>query len=111
MDRRRRRWAGDRESGGFSFLPDQDGKILIRKNRADYPAGKDRPAFSHTDLMIVYKESGEAKLRAIYFDMGGSRHPLHCRAIGPMGNSVQFVSREFSPDLSQGRSGQPGAEV
>src|SRR6266852_7241522 len=53
-------------SGGFSFLPDQDGKILIRKNRANYPASKDRPAFSHTDLMIVYKESAEAKLRAIY---------------------------------------------
>ena len=24
-------------SGGFSFLPDQNGTILVRKNRADYP--------------------------------------------------------------------------
>jgi len=81
-------------NGGFSFLPDQDGKILIRKNRADYPAGKDRPAFSHTDLMIVYKESGDAKLRAIYFDM--EDHVIHY-TVEPSadGNSVQFVSENF----------------
>lgn len=93
-------WAGEggggpgQGSGGFSFLPDQDGKILIRKNRADYPATKDHPAFSHTDLMIVYEESGEAKLRAIYFDM--EDHVIHY-AIEPSadGNSVQFVSENF----------------
>ena len=81
-------------NGGFSFLPDQDGKILIRKNRADYPAGKDRPAFSHTDLMIVYKESPEAQLRAIYFDM--EDHVIHY-TVEPSadGNSVQFVSENF----------------
>src|SRR6202043_3487814 len=62
-------------SGGFSFLPDQGGKILVRKNRADYAATKDRPAFSHTDLMIVYNEQGETKLRAIYFDM--EDHVIH----------------------------------
>ena len=81
-------------SGGFSFLPDQDGKILIRKNRANYPASKDRPAFSHTDLMIVYKEPAEAKLRAIYFDM--EDHVIHY-TVEPSadGNSVQFVSENF----------------
>src|ERR1700758_4279985 len=62
-------------SGGFSFLPDQQGKILVRKNRADYPATKDRPAFSHTDLMFLYRESGESKLRAIYFDV--EDHVIH----------------------------------
>jgi hypothetical protein len=81
-------------SGGFSFLPDQGGKILIRKNRADYPASKDRPAFSHTDLMIVYKEPGETKLRAIYFDM--EDHVIHY-TLEPSadGNSAQFVSDNF----------------
>ena len=93
-------WTGDggggpgQGSGRFSFLPDQDGKILIRKNRADYPASKDRPAFSHTDLMIVYKEAPEAKLRAIYFDM--EDHVIHY-TVEPSGdgNSVQFVSENF----------------
>jgi hypothetical protein len=81
-------------TGGFSFLPDQDGKILIRKNLAGYPAAKDRPAFSHTDLMIVYKETGESKLRAIYFDV--EDHVIHY-AVEPEadGNSVQFVSENF----------------
>jgi hypothetical protein len=81
-------------TGGFSFLPDQDGKILVRKNRADYPASKDRPAFSHTDLMIVYVEPGEAKLRAIYFDM--EDHVIHYTVEPSIdGYSVQFVSDNF----------------
>src|SRR3984893_8238354 len=81
-------------SGGFSFLPDQGGKILMRKNRADYPATKDRPAFSHTDLMIVYNEPGETKLRAIYFDT--EDHVIHY-AVEPStdGNSVRFVSDNY----------------
>jgi hypothetical protein len=81
-------------SGGFSFLPDQQGTIVIRKNRADYPATKDRPAVSHTDLMMVYKESGETKLRAIYFDM--EDHVIHY-TVEPStdGTSVQFVSENF----------------
>src|SRR5208282_1325944 len=38
--------------GGFSFLPDQGGRILMRKNYANYPATKDKAAYSHTDLTI-----------------------------------------------------------
>jgi hypothetical protein len=81
-------------SGGFSFLPDQDGKILIRKNRAEYPAAKDRAASSHTDLMIVYKEEGESKLRAIYFDT--EDHVIHY-TVEPSadGNSVEFLSKNY----------------
>jgi hypothetical protein len=81
-------------SGGFSFLPDQDGKILIRKNRADYPATKARPAFSHTDLMIVYKEDADSKLRAIYFDT--EDHVIHYTVEpSPDGASVQFLSKNY----------------
>lgn len=87
-------WVGEGDggpgqgSGGFSFLPDQDGKILIRKNLANYPATKDKPAYSHSDLMIIYYE---AALRAIYFDDEG--HTIHY-AVEPSadGNSVQFLS-------------------
>jgi hypothetical protein len=79
-------------SGGFSFLPDQNGTILARKNRADYPASKDRPAFSHTDLMIVYKDDG--KLRAIYFDV--EDHVIHYD-VEPSGDgkSVRFLSANY----------------
>jgi hypothetical protein len=78
-------------AGGFSFLPDQDGRILIRKNYANYPATKAKPAYSHTDLTIIYQDTGESKLRAIYFDNEG--HTIHY-VVAPAadGNSVQFVS-------------------
>ena len=81
-------------SGGFSFSPDQGRTILVRKNRADYPATPDRPAFSHTDLMYVYKEPGETKLRAIYFDT--EDHVIHY-TVEPSadGSSVQFVSENY----------------
>ena len=58
-------------SGSFSFHPDLQGKVLVRKNRAEYPATKDRAASVHDDLMIVYHDAPEAPLRAIYFDSEG----------------------------------------
>jgi hypothetical protein len=78
-------------AGEFSFLPDLEKNVLVRKNRADYPATKERPAFSHTDLLIVYREPGAVKLRAIYFDSEG--HVIHY-AVDPSadGNAVQFLS-------------------
>jgi hypothetical protein len=79
-------------AGGFSFLPDQDGKILIRKNRAEYPAANGRPAYSHTDLMIVYQE--DAQLRAIYFDT--EDHVIHYTVEpSPDGDTVRFVSANY----------------
>src|SRR5260370_19618964 len=77
-------------SGSFSFLPDLDQKILVRKNRSDYPATKDRPAFTHTDLMMIYRESGAVKLRAIYFDT--EEHVIHY-TVEPSsdGQAVQFI--------------------
>jgi len=55
------------EAGGsFSFSFDLEEKILVRRNRADYPATKEKPAYSHTDLMVIYKEGPVT--RAIYFD-------------------------------------------
>lgn len=60
-------------TGSFSFSFDLEGKILIRRNRADYRATKDKPAYSHTDLMVIYQEPEGA--RAIYFDNEG--HVIH----------------------------------
>jgi len=62
-------------SGGFSFALDLQGKVLVRKNHADYPATKDHPAFSHEDLTVIYHEDGASPARAIYFDNEG--HVIH----------------------------------
>src|ERR1700736_3539040 len=58
-------------AGEFSFHKDLDGKVAVRKNFAEYPAAKNRPALRHDDLMIVYPDSSSGALRAIYFDNDG----------------------------------------
>jgi hypothetical protein len=55
-------------SGEFSFLPDLQGKVLVRKNRAEYPAVANRPAFVHEDLLVVYRGANGKRAHAMYFD-------------------------------------------
>jgi hypothetical protein len=57
--------------GQFSLTPDLQGKILVRKNRADYPAAGGRPALHHEDLMIIYPTEDGKEHKAIYFDSEG----------------------------------------
>jgi hypothetical protein len=68
--------------GGSKFYLDLQDRILVRTNFSGFPATKDRPAFSHNDLMIIYQESDTT--RAIYFDNEG--HVIH-------------YSAEFSKDM------------
>ena len=44
-------------TGGFSFAPDLQRAIVVRKSYAEYPATKDRPTYRHDDLMVIYKDS------------------------------------------------------
>lgn len=60
--------AGGDGSGRFTFEPDLDGHVLVRRNVADVPAAKDRPAARHTDLMVVYRNANGSGFRASYFD-------------------------------------------
>ncbi len=57
--------------GTFSFRFDLQGKILVRKNRLEFPATPQRAAFTHEDLLIVYCDAGATPHRAIYFDSEG----------------------------------------
>jgi hypothetical protein len=57
-------------TGKFSFTPDLQGKVLIRKSYAEYPAAQGRPASRHDDLMVVYREESSG-WRAMYFDNEG----------------------------------------
>ena len=91
------RWVGEGEggpgegTGWFSFTPDVQEQVLVRKNHADYPATADRPAFSHDDLMIIYRDSPAKELRAIYFDNEG--HVIHYTVtVLEGGRTIQFLS-------------------
>ena len=78
-------------TGGFTFLPDLQNHILVRKNHAAYPATKDRPAVTHDDLMVVYRDSDNAPPRAVYFDSEG--HVIHYSVtVSADHKTIEFVS-------------------
>jgi hypothetical protein len=85
------------EAAGYStFEPDLQGKIFVRHNHASYPATKDRPAFDHDDLMIVYRPAPGQPMRAIYFD--NEDHVIHYGVeVSPDGNRIVFVSDAGEP--------------
>jgi hypothetical protein len=62
---------GQPAAGGFSFTFELQGKVLIRRNFAEYAATSERPAFRHDDLMVVYQDQDGNGLRASYFDSEG----------------------------------------
>jgi hypothetical protein len=67
-------WVGEGEgepgkaSGQFTFLTELDGKVLVRKHRAEVPAAGGRPAQKHEDLLIVYRGADGKRTKAILFD-------------------------------------------
>jgi len=78
-------------SGEFSFSWDLQKMVLVRHNFAEYPATKDKPAYRHDDLMVIYKDDS-GKLRADYWDNEG--HVIHYAVEQPGPDAVQFVSNE-----------------
>jgi hypothetical protein len=58
-------------TGSFSFNRDLQGKVLIRRSFAEYPAAEGKPASRHNDLTIVYRDEVSGRLRATYYDNEG----------------------------------------
>lgn len=75
-------------AGGFSFAPEAGGKVLVRRNIADYPAQGGRPAQHHEDLMVIYPR-GE-QIRADYWDSEGQT--IHYEVTFPKPGEVVFLS-------------------
>lgn len=77
-------WVGEdtggpgKGSGKISFRLDLEDKVIVRKNRAEYPAAPGRPAATHEDLMVIYRAEGGNPTKAIYFDNEG--HVIHYTA-------------------------------
>ena len=76
-------------TGSFTLLPDLQGKVLVRKSFAEYPAANGRPASRHDDLMIVYRAEGSGDLRATYYDSEGHVIAYMVKAVE---GGVAFVS-------------------
>lgn len=54
--------------GTFSFKPELDQNILVRKSHSEYPETASKPKVIHDDLMIVYMDQTGNPTKAIYFD-------------------------------------------
>ncbi|MBI1746077.1 MAG: hypothetical protein HYR55_05750 [Acidobacteria bacterium] len=78
-------------SGAFSFAWSLDGKIMVRKNRADYPAGQGKPTLTHEDLMIIYPDQTGKGMPAIYFDNEGHVINYNTESNGDA-RSLTFIS-------------------
>jgi hypothetical protein len=96
------KWVGEgsseaRHGGGFaSFEKDLQGKAIVRRNHAEYPAAQGRPAYVHDDLMIIYVDPGSKGIRAFYTDNEG--HVIHYTVrISADGNTVTFLGDSEPP--------------
>lgn len=93
-------------TGAFSFARDLQGKVVVRRNHADYPAAGKREAFAHDDLMVFQAEA--ERLRAHYFDSEG-HHVEYSVALDGAARRLVLVSAatpgqprfRLSYDLSQ----------
>jgi hypothetical protein len=82
-------------TGKFSFKFELQDQTFIRKNSANYPATKERPAYSHEDLMVIYREQPSGTFRADYYDSEG--HVIRYTVTAPDAKTVQFVSDASAP--------------
>lgn len=76
--------------GYFSFKPDLDNNILVRKSHSEYPAQKDKPLIVHDDLLIIYSDSSGNPGKAIYFDNEG--HVINYSVTFPNDRDIVFTS-------------------
>ncbi len=72
---------GAATAGAFSFTPDLQQQVLVRRSFAQYANSR------HDDLMVVFGDAG--KLRAAYFDNEG--HAIRY-SISAAGNEAVFLS-------------------
>ena len=86
-------WVGEGDgkpgssSGVASFRFELEGRALVRRSHADYPAANGRPAAHHEDLLTVFAEGGQ--LKAFYADNEG--HIIRYLA-APVPQGVAFTS-------------------
>ena len=79
-------------AGEFTLEKSLQGAVLVRHNFADYPATKEKAAYRHDDLMVIYSD-GE-KTRAEYWD--NEDHVVHY-GVEVLGNKLVFLSDEAQP--------------
>jgi hypothetical protein len=88
--------AGAKGSGTYTFQPELARHVLAR--HTDTHAGCTGLAnydCQHSDLLYIYPESGNSRLKAIYFDNEG--HVIHYDVSTPAPGSALFLSAASEP--------------
>jgi hypothetical protein len=81
-------WVSGQGGGWARFQSELQNRVLVRTDHSEYPATKDRPAFAHDGLMVIYAEPG-GHVRADYWDNEG--HAIRYTATSD-GKRAVFVS-------------------
>jgi hypothetical protein len=82
---------GQATSGSFTISSDLQGRALVRRSFAEFPATKDRPAFRHDDLTIVYQGEAGSAPRATYYDSEG--HVIeYTVSVSSGGSRIEWLS-------------------
>ena len=68
-------WEGEGKPGEATshteFTLDVQGKVLTRKNHAEYPPAAGKPAYIHDDLFVAYREVKPVATKGLYLDSDG----------------------------------------
>lgn len=72
------------------FTSDLQGKAIVRHNHAEYPAASGKPAYTHDDMLVVYREVKPVATKGLYLDSNGyyARYTITSSAPG----QATFVS-------------------
>jgi len=63
---------GEAMTGSTTFSYELDRKVLVRKNRAEYPPKPGQKTGQvHEDLLVIYPQPDSAGFKAVYFDNEG----------------------------------------
>ena len=81
-------------TGSSEFRFDLDGNILVRDNRADYPAQNGKAAVHHRDLMVIYA-SGLGAWKATYWD--NEPHTIYYDVTVSAPGEVSFITPADTP--------------
>ena len=93
-------WAarGDTELGAAegvcSFTPEIGNRIVVRRSWVKYSSGR-AAGTRHEDLLIIYAEDMDSRLRAVFFD--GEGHVIHYNVTVPSPNEAVFESEPSQP--------------
>ena len=89
-------------SGSTTFSYDLDKKEIIRKSRAEFaPEPGKVKGLMHEDLLVIYRQPGEAQFRAIYFDNEG--HIIHYTLTFPTKQPAVVLESESSETSPRAR--------